>query len=140
MAVVPSAAPDEASAAPPVADFPIVPLPWQSTDAAHRLRLSVADASLRAREEARQCHYGSPAFLNALGHARGYEDAVALLRQWSHPDRGGPAVAALVAALDQALRRAAAHASSTGEPYYTAYSSALASVLSLVRQTCAAEN
>jgi hypothetical protein len=59
--------------------------PWKLTDAVRQLRLTVADASLRARDDARRHSHTSGDYWSAVGRAQGFHDAALILRDWTHP-------------------------------------------------------
>jgi hypothetical protein len=59
--------------------------PWRLTGAIQLLRLTVADASLRARDEAQRCDRASLDHWFARGRAHGYHEAAYALRRWVHP-------------------------------------------------------
>jgi hypothetical protein len=61
--------------------------PWRLTGAIQLLRLTVADASLRARDDAQ--HYGGDSIDHwfALGRAHGYHEAAFTLRNWVYPSQ-----------------------------------------------------
>ena len=66
---------------------PAVVPSWKLTDAIRVLRLTVADASLRAREEAHARPRTSREHWAALGRAQGFQEAVFILRAWTHPQQ-----------------------------------------------------
>ncbi|MBA3823576.1 MAG: hypothetical protein H0X24_06665 [Ktedonobacterales bacterium] len=59
--------------------------PWRLTGAIQFLRLTVADASLRARDEAQHYDQTSSEHWFARGRAHGYHEAAYALRSWVHP-------------------------------------------------------
>jgi LmbE family N-acetylglucosaminyl deacetylase len=78
----PSTATHPAEASPDVSDDGPS---WRLAQAVHLLRLTVADASLRAREEAQHFEHASVDHWQALGRAHGYYEATLVLRAWTHP-------------------------------------------------------
>lgn len=58
---------------------------WKLTDAVRQLRLTVADASLRARDDARRHPRTSGTHWSAVGRAQGFHEATLILRDWTHP-------------------------------------------------------
>ena len=77
-------------------------LPWRLTGAIQLLRLTLADASLRARDEAQRFERTSDEHWFALGRAHGYREAVYALRSWVHPAQHE----AVLRRLEQRLRLA----------------------------------
>jgi hypothetical protein len=75
---------------------------WQLTAAIHQLRLTVADASLRAREEARQHSRASREHWASLGRAYGFHEATGILRAWTHPTQHDAVLARLAGAIQSA--------------------------------------
>ena len=70
-----------------IADAPSEAPSWRLAQTIHLLRLTVADASLRAREEAQRYNRTSVDHWGALGRAHGYHEATLVLRTWTHPDQ-----------------------------------------------------
>lgn len=94
----PMALPIEDAAAVASPDTPF----WRLTNDMSYLRLTVADASLRAQEDAQQFEHTSPDHWISLGRARGFHEAAMTLRGWTHPDQHE----AVLAQLDERLARA----------------------------------
>lgn len=78
---------------------------WRLTRSIHTLRLTIADASLRAREEAQRYNRALPEHWISLGRARGYHEAAMTLRSWTHPD----VHTSVLAALERQAQRAEQH-------------------------------
>lgn len=78
---------------------------WELTRAVHNLRLTIADACLRAQEEALRIEHESAAYWSAMGRAYGYQKAVTILRGWSHPDCAEEIIAQLTRRVMHARRR-----------------------------------
>ncbi len=93
-------------AVPPLAEeaasMPLVMPSWQLTAAIHQLRLTVADASLRAREEARQQPRATREHWAALGRGYGFHEATQVLRGWTHPSQHDAVLAQLARATQSA--------------------------------------
>lgn len=94
--------PSTALASPESATTPTDGPSWRLTQAMHLLRLTVADASLRAREEAQHFSRTSIDHWAAMGRAHGYHEAVLVLRTWTHPEQHD----AVLTYLDQHARSA----------------------------------
>jgi hypothetical protein len=58
---------------------------WKLTDAVRQLRLALADASLRARDDARRLPRTDGDHWFAVGRAQGFQEAALILRDWTHP-------------------------------------------------------
>ncbi len=82
---------------------PAVVPSWKLTDAICVLRLTVADASLRAREEAHAHPRAERQHWAALGRAQGFYEAASILRGWTHPQQHD----AVLARLAQSVKAAA---------------------------------
>jgi hypothetical protein len=110
---------------------------WELTRAVYLLRLSVADACLRAREEARLSRRASAEYWSALGRAHGFQRAAEALRTWIRPDLQHPAIAQL----EQLIARVRSNPTPTSvfdadanSAFYTSYSWAIEWVLSQIRE------
>ncbi len=110
---------------------------WDLTRAIHHLRLSAADACLRAREDARQQDRTTLEHWHALGRAQGYQKANEMLRRWRHPDDRDAVLLALERQTHRARdRRHAVTAPQSAGLFYEAYVWALECVLMQVREIC----
>jgi hypothetical protein len=107
---------------------------WAATNAVRSLRLALADAGLQARVETRKLPRGSHMYDEARGRTRGLEDAVSLLRRWSHPDRGEQVLRALQMLAQRARVRADADSGTATAVYDAAYAWTIAWVLDAVRE------
>jgi hypothetical protein len=88
---------------------------WLLTQAVHALRLVVADAHLRARDDAQRTDRASIEFWYALGRAQGYREAAAILRGWNHPGQHEAVFEHLAQRGRQAQTDAERHARSDAE-------------------------
>lgn len=115
---------------------------WRLTHDMSFLRLTVADASLRAQEDAQHFDHTSADHWCALGRARGYHEAAITLRGWTHPDQHEVVLAQLAERLARAERRHAsaplpAADSSHADVYTQARCWSLRWVMTQARELCA---
>jgi len=109
---------------------------WELTRAIHLLRLTIADACLRAREEARQFHRNQPEYWTALGNAHGYQIATTILRGWIAPDKSVACIESLAEQLhiaQQSQRRHLSHTKSS-QVFYDAYAWTLGWVMMQIHE------
>jgi 16S rRNA C1402 N4-methylase RsmH len=113
-------------------------LTWELTQAVHLLRLTIADASLRAREDVRNYPQTSTEYWTTLGQSHGYQKAAAILREWSHPAKRIETIRALETLVKHAHERADSDVerSPATKTFYAAYCWALNWVLARVRELC----
>jgi|GEM_PF-3096536 len=129
--------------APPLTTVTTVFVPttesWDLTRVIHALRLTIADACLRARDDAQSYKKTSAEHWYALGRAQGYQKSAALLRRWQHPDERENALNAIEALGVTAAHRASkATSGSDVAYYYEAYVWSLTWVAMQIRELCAA--
>lgn len=117
-------------------NLPALTPSWNLTRAIHMLRLTIADASLRAREEARHHYHDTNEHWYVLGCARGYQKVAAVLRNWTHPEERNDVLAALEHQAWQAHAHAQRADTDNTVGFYDAYGWTLDWALTQVRELC----
>jgi hypothetical protein len=110
---------------------------WELVHAVRHLRLTIADASLRTREEARSYQQTEVEYWMLLGHAHGYQKAAQALRTWVRPDlreNSQELLETMVARAHESSNRDVSTASTKTHTFVSSYSWALTQVLYQIRE------
>jgi hypothetical protein len=109
---------------------------WELVHAVHLLRLTIADASLRTREEARSHQQTEVEYWMLLGHAHGYQKAAQALRTWVNPDLRENSQEQLETLVARAHERGVSISSAKTHTFVSSYIWALTHVLYQIRELC----